>query len=538
MGQVLALFRTRSVLIYVIAVLCGLGIGVGCGPQPDLLLPEPTARIKGVVLDQNLARVPAAKVFLEPVRNPPCRCDTYTKVDGSFELPGICPGLYDVVATALVGGEILRTRLRFIQLSAGQIALIPDLVLKAGSTVTGRVLLQGRADHSGTTVTLVGTNRTATTNATGDYSVTNVEEGTYAVNYTHDGFIENTIAAAAVGRHFVFDNLPLSTYSLTLCKTDFFCKTVGPLTMVPGSTSLVVPQIQLDSHRVANTRTQAFELEHSPNGSQIVRANNASPAVGELALTDPTVQIFDQLLTRDAHVTPFAGLSWSPDTRDLLFVRSFSSPASTSSIGTCRSDGTGVRNLLPVDTQYLHPSWAPDGQSFVYFLNPNIRRMLVDRSTGSLVATTSTSAIIDTLAGVVTMSGMEWSPTGRVYYSYSLNGGSGLRSAGIFTVFSAGGGRLQITPRTRDNQTISTPESPTLRPDGAKIAFAWRDPPATNEPPNGIYTMDLDGTNATRITTVPGINLDWAPDATRVIFTKAPTDPQFSNRIHEVLVPR
>jgi Tol biopolymer transport system component len=589
-----------NILVHLIAIVAGLAVGVGCGSSPDVLLPEPTARVRGLILAPDLSRVPAAKVQLEPVGTPPCKFDTFTRVDGSYELDGICPGLYDLVAIGRSPdpdnpGQTLelRARVRFIQLTAGQTALLPDLVLVRASNVIGTVILQGRPTNAGATVTLIGTNRTATTDAAGAFRIENVEEGTYAINIAAPGFIERSInglvvpansnvtlnepfvlqqvnppnagtiagtvtletrtdhsgvlvrvdgtdrsVLTTIGGNYTFPNLPISTYSLTFSKRNFFDKQVGPLTLVPGQTLLAVPSVQLDSHRVLSRTIPAFDVEHAPPGTQIIRATALDSQVSELAVTDPTANVFNQVLTQSAFATPFAGISWSPDTNDILFIRSFLAPTNSSSIGVIKNDGSGLRNLLPQATQYLAPAWSPDGTRFAYFLNPDIRTIQVDRSTGTLVATTATSASVQVENGVVSFSGMEWSASGRIVYSFHQNTAGGLRSAGIFTIFATGGGRLQVTPRTPAGLTISTPESPTFRPDFGRIAFSWRDTPAPNEPPNGIYVMDLDGLNATRITTVPGINLDWSPDGTRVVFTRGPLDPLNPNRLHEVLVPR
>jgi len=591
--SIASILKTKSEFVSAAAILFGLLIGVGCGPHADIVTPEATAMITGVVLNPSLAKVPAAKVQIEPRGATPCKFDTFSRVDGSYELEGICPGLYDVVASALIGTTTQRVRLRFVQLSAGQISAIPDLVLKAPSTVSGRVYLQGSADHSGVSVSLVGTDRTATSAVTSTFTIPDVEEGTYAINFLKEGYIQETISNLAVpagtafsvptdvtlkalypastgsirgqvslearsdhsgivvqvdgttrnvvttsGGAFVFDGLPVSTYSLTFRKQYFFDKTVGPLTMVAGSSGLVVPAVQLDSHRILNASVQAFGVVHSPNGSQLAWSSSSSATNGEVGLTDPTVQIFRQIITSGARVTPQAGLSWAPNGQEILFIRGFSGSANTSAIGVVGADGSGMRSVLPEATQYLRPTWSPDGNSFAYFRNPDIRTIRVDRSSGSLVATTSTSQVIDTINGVVSMTGMAWSVTGRVYYSYDQNSGSGLRSAGIYTVYSSGGGRLQITPATSESQAISAPDSPTIRPDGNRIGFSWRYTPATGEPPNGIYIMDLDGTNATRISTVPGSNLDWAPNGSRITFTKPATDSRHPSRICEVLVPQ
>jgi len=585
--------RTIGLVVYAIAVIAGLAVGVGCGPHPAVLLPEPTAIVKGLILAPDNSRVPAAKVSLEPTPKTPCAGDTFTRVDGSYELDGICPGLYDLVAQGTVAGATLRARIRFIQLSADQTAVLPDLVLAAASQVTGNVQLQGQTGNDGVNVLLVGTQRTATSDASGNFTITNVEQGTYTVNFSKTGFIEQNVSGIAVppgvtvtvntsvtlkpvnpatsatirgqvaletrtdasgvtvsidgtdrslittiGGFYEFDNLPISTYTITMRKKSFFDKSIGPFHLVPGQTLLVNGITQVDAHRVLNTQIPAFDIQAAPPGTQLAHTTANDPTVAEIGLTDPTAQVFNTLLTSGAHVTPFAGIAWSPDTNDLLFVRNFGTATTPSALGTVHSDGTGLRNLLPVATNYLAPAWSPDGSAFAYFLDPNIRTIQVDRSTGSLVATTSTSAIIDTLAGVISFTGMEWGANGRIYYSFEQNTGAGIKSAGIFTIFATGGGKLSITPRTPAGQTISTPESPTLRPDSGRIAFAWRDTPGASEPPNGIYLMDLDGQNATRITTVAGQNLDWSPDGTRIYFTKAATEPVNASRMHEVLVPQ
>src|SRR5581483_8071324 len=53
-------------------------------------------------------------------------------------------------------------------------------------------------DNSGVTVLLVGTNRKAVTNAAGDFSIADVEEGTYNVFYSKDGFLTQTITGIQV----------------------------------------------------------------------------------------------------------------------------------------------------------------------------------------------------------------------------------------------------------------------------------------------------------------------------------------------------
>jgi hypothetical protein len=520
---------------------------------------------------------------LEPTGQPPCLFQTVTRSDGTYELAGICPGVYDIVATRLIGTAVQRVRLRYVQISPNQTLIVPDLILKAASTVTGRVLLPGAVDNSGVSVLLVGTDRKAVTNAAGEFTIADVEEGTYNIFFSKQGFINQTVSNVQVppgvtlalpgvvtlkatnpsnfgtiqgvitleaqtdssgilvnvngtdrsaittsNGAFAFPTLPLSSYTLTFRKQFYFDRVVGPIPVTAEQPIVTLPPLQLDSHQLLNDNITAFNTAFTPTGSA---------ANGEVAITDPTSQIFNQILTSGALATPFAGLSWSPDGNDIIFVRSRSGAGNVSSVGTCRNDGSNLKDLLPISTFYARPAWSPDNTRFVYFLDPRILTVPVDRSTGSLVATTAATQVVDTLTGVVGLSGMEWSGTGRIVYSFDAQTAAGLRSSGIFTIFSTGGGRLQVVPRTNANQTISAPSSPTYRPDFARIGFSWKYPPAATEPPNGVYTMDIDGTSATLITTQPGNNLSWSPDGSRIIYTSLPTEPRFPNRLFQVLVP-
>lgn len=555
-------------------------VGKGCGPRAELIDLGPTSIVRGIVLSTAGNPVPAARISLEGPRS----VSTVSLGNGTYQIDNVFPDLYDLVAEGRVGADIQRVRVRFLRLVDDQVFIVPDLVLKPASVVTGSVVLPGTIDRSGIQVLIIGTRFVTTTDASGNFRFEGVEEGTYALHFNRSDLISATVTDLAVpsgvtvnvapvsirpanpsgfatlagrvqletrtdssgvlvriegtdrstittsGGFFRFENLPLSTYLLSLTRNEFHDRRIFNVTLVPGTTLLTLDTVQLDSHRTLDPALRVFEIEWSPNGQQIAYVTSSDPATAEIAITDPTTQIFNTVITRGARAVGGAGLSWSPDGEDIVFTRGFTGNGNTSALGITSKEGRRTRNLLPLANRYAMPAWAPDGRLLAYYVDPAIRTIGIDRSTGSVVATTSTSRVIDSIGTLARMTGMEWANTGRIFYSHTPMSAP----EGLFSVFSTGGGRLEITPNVPP--AINTPQSITLRPrDFGKIAFSLSD--SAGDPPNGIYVCDLDGTNATRITTVPGQHLEWSPDGTKILFARLSTDTVIPDRITQVLVP-
>ena len=580
--------RPRRLRLYLGFGFLGLAIGVGCGPRAELIDLGPMAIVRGIILDKAMNPTPNAKVGLEG----PEPYSTFTRSDGTFQIDGVLPELYDLFAEKVIGDVTCRVRLRHIRLVNDQVFIAPDLVLANPGVISGQVLISGAASFAGVNVLILGTRFGSqipiSTDAQGNFTIPDIEEGTYDIAFSRsdlintavtnvivaggatvtvgpvtmnlvdpprigaicgrielesrvdhsgvlvriDGTPRNTITTS--GGNFVFENLPISTYSLSFARQDFFDRRIVQARIATGSAKLDLGAIAMDAHRTLNTSIEAFELEWAPNGSQIAYITSASSDTAEIALTDPTTQVFNVVITSQSRAVASGGIAWSPDGDDLVFTRALSGNENTSSLGIVSKEGSALRDLLPLGNKYAMPAFAPDGNKLAYFLDPEVRTVEISRSTGSTRATSSTSRVIDSIGTITRMTGMEWSNTGRIVYSPTPM----TTSEGLFSVFTTGGGRLEIVPTvTPGGVQFMTAQSPTLRPrDFSRVAFSFQD--STDDPTtNGIYICDLDGQNATRITTVPGNNLEWSPDGTRILFTRLPSAVTLPSRISEVLVP-
>lgn len=182
----------------------------------------------------------------------------------------------------------------------------------------------------------------------------------------------------------------------------------------------------------------------------------------------------------------------SPDGSRILFCRTAVADATAStydqdysevSIWVMNADGTGITEIVPVDTLGAGavqgtPNWHPNGRDIVFFggvTNALIRTVQVDGTNLTSVAVTSiTTGISDTI----------WSPDGtRIAFCYLGN---------VYTVAAAGGAATQITT---DGGT--TPNfDPAYSPDNLTIAYLTRFATASGPAPAGewgIRTVSASG---------------------------------------------
>jgi len=116
--------------------------------------------------------------------------------DGSWSIGDVPPGTHTLRFSH--AGYV--TRSTDVVVSGGLLAL-PDVTLipvpvhkEEQAAFTGRVLLAGRQDNSGTVVQVEGTNLEAETEFNGDFTVLGVPPGRYNISFSHQGYVsERTV---------------------------------------------------------------------------------------------------------------------------------------------------------------------------------------------------------------------------------------------------------------------------------------------------------------------------------------------------------
>ncbi|APU15879.1 TolB family protein [Actinoalloteichus fjordicus] len=188
--------------------------------------------------------------------------------------------------------------------------------------------------------------------------------------------------------------------------------------------------------------------------------------------------------------------AWSPDGEWIAF-RSFATDGSRD-IGLIKPDGTDLTMLtVPSHLDIFSVSWLPDSSGVVYTRSPGVGDYELCTTT---VATDGTDCV--DLPG-----GQEYffdharvSPDGTTVLLTSQTSVDPETGSvyDLVRVDIDGTNLVNLTENEAGNQTTSSAWSP----DGTAIAFSRYD---------GLWTMDADGGNATRLSTANGDNVAWQP---------------------------
>ncbi len=186
----------------------------------------------------------------------------------------------------------------------------------------------------------------------------------------------------------------------------------------------------------------------------------------------------------------------------------------TTNVLTMNPDGTGKANLTGSGSSSVRgtasgsyaPAYSADGERIVYenveqgVFRPDIWVMNADGS-GKTNLTQNTGSDRETDPG--------FSPDGsRIVYLREPDGGD----SSIYVMNADGSAPTDLTSAL----PITSPSSPEFSPDGSKIAFD-----AIAGPDTDVYVMNANGTGLTNITSaVSGSSTDpsWSPDGARIAF--------------------
>jgi Tol biopolymer transport system component len=290
-----------------------------------------------------------------------------------------------------------------------------------------------------------------------------------------------------------------------------------------------------------------FGSSYSPDGRQFafLRVNSdIGKADILIAKADGTDQ---RLLASRPYRDEFIGVAWSPDGKTVAFTTSEATKRLRSVLWAVSVADGSVREIYSTPDAIGRPRWLPDGSGllapienagqpfrgqlwFISYPRGEARRLtndLMDYQLCCLDLTPDGKTLVDTELTTVSdlwvasagntakakrvttkefsVGGFSWMPDGRIILA-SLDGN-------LYAVNQDGSGRSRLTPDDSPNW------DPSVCGDGRYIVYA-----AYREQKQGIWRMDADGSNPTRIAdeTVAG-GPQCSPDGKWVVYLRGPS---------------
>ena len=203
---------------------------------------------------------------------------------------------------------------------------------------------------------------------------------------------------------------------------------------------------------------------------------------------------------------------WSPNGKQIVYMRFPESCCGNPVIMVMNADGTGITQLTDGSSSDWIPLWSPNGKQIAFRSDRvgGVDDVYVMNADGSNLTRLTTNAYVQNVAA--------WSPNGKQiafvsYRDYILKGDAG--DLDLFVMNADGTG---ITPLT-DNNVDDGGDHAGWSPNGKQFVFASRRDGGDRD----IFVMNANGTSVRQLTGVGGDVADdnnpvWSPNGKRIAF--------------------